>query len=88
MKRAIFYKIGHHGSHNATPKRFVEEIMGPSVWAMASTKHRGSWPIPKPELMSALAEHSAIIARSDEFAKAKAKFTLEGNWYIECALPA
>jgi beta-lactamase superfamily II metal-dependent hydrolase len=87
MKRSTFYKIGHHGSHNATPKQFVENIMGPDVWAMASTKHRGSWPIPKPELMSALADHSAILARSDEPPKGKSKFTVGGKWYIECALP-
>ncbi|MEB0260025.1 hypothetical protein QN346_21615, partial [Undibacterium sp. 5I1] len=29
-----FYKIGHHGSHNATPKPFVESVLGQGAYAM------------------------------------------------------
>lgn len=86
MKRAIFYKIGHHGSHNATPKEFVEEILSPDVWAMASTTTRGTWPIPKPELMTALAERTNLIARSDQFELAGPDFTVKGTSYIECTI--
>jgi hypothetical protein len=86
MKRAVFYKIGHHGSHNATPREFVEEILGPDVWAMASTKTRGTWPIPKPELMAALASRTHLIARSDQPGQVGADFRVEGTSYIECAI--
>jgi hypothetical protein len=86
MKRAVFYKIGHHGSHNATPKQFVEEILGTDVWAMASTKTRGTWPIPKPELMTALGNRTQLIARSDQFGQVGPDFTVQGNSYIECAI--
>jgi len=27
LERIAFYKIGHHGSHNATPKDFVEAMI-------------------------------------------------------------
>lgn len=87
MKRAVFYKIGHHGSHNATPKEFVEEIMGPDVWAMASTRTRGTWPIPKPELMTALTNRTRLIARSDQSGQVGSDFTVKGSSYIECAIP-
>jgi beta-lactamase superfamily II metal-dependent hydrolase len=86
MKRAVFYKIGHHGSHNATPKEFVEEILGTDVWAMASTKTHGTWPIPKPELMTALGNRTKLIARSDQFGQVGPDFTVKGNSYIECAI--
>lgn len=86
MQRTIFYKIGHHGSHNATPKEFVEQIVGRDFWAMASTRHRGSWPIPKPELMTALHKRSKKIARSDEMKKVKAPFTASAG-YVEASIP-
>jgi beta-lactamase superfamily II metal-dependent hydrolase len=86
MKRAVFYKIGHHGSHNATPKEFVEKIMSPDVWAMASTRTRGTWPIPKPELMAALANRTHLIARSDQSGQVGSDFTVKGSSYIECAI--
>ena len=32
LAKTTFYKVGHHGSHNATPKRFVE------MWAKSGRK--------------------------------------------------
>jgi beta-lactamase superfamily II metal-dependent hydrolase len=86
MQRAVFYKIGHHGSHNATPREFVEEILSTDAWAMASTKARGTWPIPKPELMAALANRTHLIARSDQMRQIGAEFRVEGTSYVECAI--
>lgn len=40
LMRTAFYKIGHHGSHNATPKDFVEGMLGDGICAMASTMER------------------------------------------------
>lgn len=87
MSRTVFYKIGHHGSHNATPIEFVEGIVGRDFWAMASTRKRGSWPIPKPELMRALGARTRRIARSDEMASARTPFTVKAGRYIEAAIP-
>lgn len=59
LARTTFYKIGHHGSHNATPRRFVEEIMPDNFWAIASVAPYSQWTrIPKQELMDELAERS------------------------------
>jgi beta-lactamase superfamily II metal-dependent hydrolase len=67
LKKTNFYKIGHHGSHNATPVDFVEKILGKDFWAMVSTRHVKKWPrIPKKELLEALAKLTKKIARSDQ----------------------
>jgi beta-lactamase superfamily II metal-dependent hydrolase len=88
LKRIKFLKIGHHGSHNATPKQFVEEIMGEQVVAMASTHRVAQWPdIPKPELLEAMAAKNVSMARSDEEAEAPAQFQVEPGIFIETTLP-
>jgi beta-lactamase superfamily II metal-dependent hydrolase len=67
LSRTTFYKIGHHGSRNATPGDFVEDIVGKDFWAMASTHHVDQWPsIPKPELLEALRARTVKVARSDK----------------------
>jgi len=67
LERVAFYKIGHHGSHNATPRRFVKDLLPTACCAMASTMTRKVWPdIPKLELLEALDEKSAVVARSDQ----------------------
>lgn len=67
LKKISFYKIGHHGSHNATPKSFVRDMMPIGCCAMASTLVRKIWPdIPRPQLLDALTkDKKAKIARSD-----------------------
>ena len=67
LKRVRFYKIGHHGSHNATPKEFVEKTIDKNlgVIAMASTRKFGKWPVPLPELLDELTLRDVKIARSD-----------------------
>jgi beta-lactamase superfamily II metal-dependent hydrolase len=67
LTRVSFYKIGHHGSHNATPKDFVEELIPAGVCAMASTLTREIWPdIPRLPLLTQLVAKKAHIARSDQ----------------------
>jgi beta-lactamase superfamily II metal-dependent hydrolase len=74
LTRTAFYKIGHHGSHNATPKDFVEDILGENICAMASTMERDIWPeIPRMPLLDGLAK-KATIARSDDETHAPADF--------------
>ena len=68
LARTTFYKIGHHGSHNATPREFVEEVIGSGpIWGAAASVHPvDQWPeIPKKELMRELAERSSRVIRSD-----------------------
>lgn len=66
LQQVAFYKIGHHGSHNATPRTFVRNLLPMNCCAMASTLTRKIWPnIPKPTLLTGLLEKKAKIARSD-----------------------
>lgn len=76
LERTTFYKIGHHGSHNATPVSFVEHVLGAhndsssDVWAAASVTRHGKFAeIPKRELIETLRERLPVgdrVVRSDE----------------------
>jgi beta-lactamase superfamily II metal-dependent hydrolase len=67
LGRVSFYKIGHHGSHNATPKDFVDELIPADMCAMASTLTREIWPdIPRLPLLMQLVDKKAHVARSDQ----------------------
>ena len=89
MTLTEFYKIGHHGSHNATPVDFVEDLIPQNAWAMASTCTRSIWPdIPKSDLLTALVEKKkAKIARSDQPVPAGHVFTDAGAGVIETRIP-
>lgn len=67
LTRTKFYKVGHHGSHNATPKEFVYDILQPQFRAMTPVYPVKSWKfIPKNELMTALQERPGDVIRSDQ----------------------
>jgi beta-lactamase superfamily II metal-dependent hydrolase len=76
LERTTFYKIGHHGSHNATPVTFVDGVInrqgGPAseVWAAASvTPHGRFTEIPKLTLLKELIERIGEpkrVVRSDK----------------------
>jgi beta-lactamase superfamily II metal-dependent hydrolase len=68
VSRTTFLKVGHHGSHNATPRDFVELLAAhnSAPAAMVSTHTMKRWPsIPKPELLDALTKVTPRLARSD-----------------------
>jgi beta-lactamase superfamily II metal-dependent hydrolase len=69
LRGATFYKVGHHGSHNATSKTLVEKVLARGIPAMISTqkgpgKYRNN--IPLTELLDALKARDIHYARSDE----------------------
>lgn len=67
-----FFKIGHHGSHNGTPKSLVEEVLPEGLSAMLSTqKGPGTYrnDIPLDALLQALARQGVRVVRTDEKAK-------------------
>jgi beta-lactamase superfamily II metal-dependent hydrolase len=87
LRRVAFYKIGHHGSHNATPKSFVDTLLPDGVCAMASTLTRDIWPdIPRSELLTGLLAKKALVARSDQESKAGNTFRKD-NGVIEARIP-
>jgi beta-lactamase superfamily II metal-dependent hydrolase len=87
LKRVAFYKIGHHGSHNATPVDFVEDMLPAGIAAMASTLTRDVWPdIPRGPLLKALAAKHTDVARSDQPGQVPQRFKLD-NGVIEARIP-
>ena len=87
LKRVAFYKIGHHGSHNATPVDFVNDMMPDGICAMASTLTRNVWPdIPRIPLLDRLAEKHVNFARSDQPNTIGNTFVLD-NGVIETRIP-
>jgi beta-lactamase superfamily II metal-dependent hydrolase len=80
VRRTNFLKVGHHGSHNATPVAFVQALAEArtepcehrDAWAMVSTRPMNIWKsIPKAELLQALGDTTDHFARSDETAGPK-----------------
>jgi hypothetical protein len=64
-----FYKVAHHGSFNATPKRALEKMRTGGFAAMISTQNR-PWPsIPLPNLVKAIDRQTGgRFVRSDSLA--------------------
>ncbi|MBL0121653.1 MAG: hypothetical protein IPP88_02635 [Betaproteobacteria bacterium] len=89
LSKTSFYKVGHHCSHNATPKAFVEDSIGDAITAMASTMERSIWPsIPREPLLRAFAHKNCRLARSDKEDKADPNtFTVVKKNYIETHIP-
>jgi beta-lactamase superfamily II metal-dependent hydrolase len=89
MKKADFYKIGHHGSHNATPKEFVFDVLKQGFKAMASVRSIKTFKfIPKFELMTALKEKPGKVARSDMPAEDPRGFTRDASDFcVETKIP-
>jgi beta-lactamase superfamily II metal-dependent hydrolase len=67
-----FFKVAHHGSHNATPKSALEK-MGEGFAAMISTQNR-PWPsIPFKKMLVRLEQKASAVVRSDSIKVANAK---------------
>lgn len=87
-----FYKVGHHGSHNATPRAFVERYLATdteklAMVSVAPTKYRGGWQeIPRPGLLDALAMSRTRVLRSDEPTEPDATVAVEPGYYTEITL--
>ena len=63
----VFYKMSHHGSHNATPRRYVTEVLGRGAYAMLPWGLVPRWAdsIPKQALLDALAAQDTHLIRAD-----------------------
>lgn len=66
LSRINFFKIAHHGSHNATPREALEKMADGQFAAMVSTQSKPWKSIPRVTLMSRLDEKTKNrIVRSD-----------------------
>jgi beta-lactamase superfamily II metal-dependent hydrolase len=73
LRSVNFYKVGHHGSHNATPVSFVETYLNGADASMVSVGPTSipSWgDIPRPPLLDKLRSKSAILLDSDDLREA------------------
>src|SRR3954451_17787630 len=94
LERTTLYKVGHHGSHNATPRDFIEKLIAPRTQegakrledfaAMVSTKPVKIWQyIPKADLLSRLDELTDYVARSDKAPVGSGVFAPNRDMYID-----
>jgi len=88
LSRANFWKVGHHGSHNATPQTFVTDTVPRACCAMMSTKV-GKWEsIPRLPLLQAIREKGLPLARSDEpVANPQSQFFWKQDTCVETRIP-
>jgi hypothetical protein len=91
LGKTHFYKVGHHGSHNATPVEFVEEVLTETGAnqrrAMVSVRTRAQWKqIPRQPLLENLGTRIGAIARSD-VTDDQPGFPRNADWYVEVLLP-
>ena len=71
LKRTVFYKVGHHGSHNATLREHGLELMPHGLAALLPVDHemavKKHWDgMPLPGLLDALKARNATVVRMDD----------------------
>jgi hypothetical protein len=71
LKRTVFYKVGHHGSHNATLREHGLELMPHGLTALLPVDHamahdKGWDGMPLPGLIEALHKKDATVVRIDD----------------------
>jgi len=84
-----FYKIGHHGSHNATPRDYVSNAIGNhGTYAMLPYGKVEQWgDIPNENLLAAFTTMNAHIVRADApIADARVRVG-PGNLWCEITFP-
>ena len=85
---AAFYKIGHHGSHNATPRRYVEEVLRDGAETMLPYGLVKLWQstIPKTALLDALMAHGHRVTRADGPTPVADTVTVNGDLWSQVTL--
>lgn len=84
MKRTTFYKVGHHGSENATPKIAVDDIFASGLISFFSTASVKQWPnVPRGPLVDAIAKKGKIARTDNEAIGRAAGFAVEPGLYTE-----
>lgn len=85
LERMTLLKVGHHGSHNATPRALIEDVAPKPITALISTKPVKQWPnIPRPPLIDALGVRHDQIGRTDmELQATAAGFDVKPGLYVE-----
>ncbi|MEV0295308.1 hypothetical protein [Nocardia sp. NPDC050710] len=91
VSRLALYKVGHHGSHNATPRRFVEKDWQTQGYAMIPFGLVKRWAktIPKKSLVDSLTSHDHTVIRADVAPDVvPGKIAVNGDMWTEVTLEA
>ena len=83
VSNAVFYKIGHHGSQNATPQRFIDQIWANNGYAMLPWWLVKAWQatIPFGPLLKDLDDHHHPTIRQDSATPVSPDVTvIDGRW--------
>jgi beta-lactamase superfamily II metal-dependent hydrolase len=76
LEDLTFYKVGHHGSHNATPVSFASQYIKSTVRTMIPYGLVAKWPtIPRQGLIDYFTKQSVQFVRSDQAPAAGAPFS-------------
>ena len=88
LRDCAFYKIGHHGSGNATPRDFIEAAWADGGHAMLPWGLVKAWAdtIPQRDLVQALQDHHHTIIRNDEQEPQPGVVSYEGDLWSELTL--
>lgn len=80
-----FFKISHHGSHNGTPRPWVEGMLQEGALAMLPYGVVPRWKdsIPKPSLLDALSDHHQVVVRADQPEERDPRVTIHGDLATE-----
>lgn len=88
LSKTAFYKVGHHGSHNATPQSFVKKHLSKSFYGMVSTRDTKKWgDIPRLPLLDALRKKSNRVVRSDKIDVPDPAGITRQSEYVEVHVP-
>ncbi len=88
LSKTAFYKIGHHGSHNATPKSFVKKHLSRRFFGMCSTRLTTKWgDIPRLKLLEELRKKSNRVVRSDTIDVPDPVGVTRQSEYVEVQVP-
>src|SRR5882724_1338859 len=90
LRGATFFKVGHHGSHNATSKTLVEKILPRGIPAMISTQQgAGNYRnnIPLTDLLTALTNRDIHFVRSDRGDEQLPEHFAKGVKWIDLEVP-
>lgn len=89
LANVVFYKVGHHGSHNATMREAgLEKMISNNLAAMIPVDHdsaeKKGWAMPFSSLMNRLVEKTkGRVMRIDTGIPARANTTLsDGDWVV------
>ena len=80
-----FLKLSHHGSHNGTPRRYIEQILPEGRDAMLPYGEVERWKatIPKDTLLQGLALRKHRVVRADAPEAKRGKVTVNGDLWSE-----